>query len=878
MQGLQLQFLTRPETPANITAIMAWKDLAFAAWGDANSDQGFWVFKRGKKIYEITMPTDLDEPVQQIIIFGSWIVGCCLTRIEVWKSNTYEHYTTLYSSTAAKDGNEITGGICNMPTYLNKIFAGKKDGSVEIWNVCSGKLIYTILPPAANCGSVLAVQSTPVLSLLAISYSHGPLIIHNIKTDHTVIYLECGDITITSISFRMDDLGAGKDGRKPGVMATSNFHNGDVILWDLNDGGRVMGILRGAHNPPSDTRAEIGGGISKIQFLPGQPIFITCGLDNSLRSWIFDESPFSPIPRILHSRSGHGAPITKLHFLPSDFEGVDCGGKWLLSAGQDQTLWGWSLRRDGQSTELSQGNIRKKARNKGIIGLNSVQNSSILLSDLKASEITCISVSLNRDGGIGAIPGERSIWQKIRNQKKQNEASASANTGWESIVTGHKNDKFARTWFWGRKKAGRWIFETGDGGNVMSVAVSPCGTFAVIGSDTGSIDTFNLQSGLHRQRYPAKLSPAQARNLKLEQINAANLALSHNPKSQFPMGYGKHKKAVTGLAVDPLNKTLVSCSLDGKLKFWDFRTGHIIDELSWEPVTAITGIRYNPANDLIALACEDPSIRVVDFETRKTIRQLRGCWGSVNDFCFSSDGRWIIAACSDCLIRVWDLPTGHLIDGIRTKVPCVTLSFSLTGEFLATAFENELGINIWNNRALFSHIPTHPITEKDILEITAPSVSGQGSHHLLDSAYEDQMPNLENSVLEVSPEQLSPNLQTLSSIPKSRWQNLLHLDLIKSRNKPREAPKAPEKAPFFLQSLDKAYLQGNDEDNFKSSKKDNSRIIKPGGHIEEGKFTSSLRDGYKSCNCKFLQYLNFLSNLKRFRIHRSSQNLIPISC
>ena len=39
---------------------------------------------------------------------------------------------------------------------------------------------------------------------------------------------------------------------------------------------------------------------------------------------------------------------------------------------------------------------------------------------------------------------------------------------------------------------------------------------------------------------------------------------------------------------------------------------------------------------------------------------------------------------------------------------------------------------------------------------------------------------------------------TLSSLPKSRWQNLPILDLIKERNKPKEAPKAPAAPSFFL--------------------------------------------------------------------------------
>lgn len=46
-----------------------------------------------------------------------------------------------------------------------------------------------------------------------------------------------------------------------------------------------------------------------------------------------------------------------------------------------------------------------------------------------------------------------------------------------------------------------------------------------------------------------------------------------------------------------------------------------------------------------------------------------------------------------------------------------------------------------------------------------------------------------------------PDLVTLSLLPKSQWQSLANLDIIKARNKPIEPPKKPEKAPFFLPSV-----------------------------------------------------------------------------
>ncbi|KAK4109529.1 Utp21-domain-containing protein [Canariomyces notabilis] len=809
-RGLNLVFVTRPQTPADITATYAWKDQVFAAWGDPRNGepQGLWAFQRGRKAVELRLPADLDQPIKQILIFGSWIVACALTRIEVWKSATLEHYTTIFTSSAKKGDNELTGGICNMPTFLNKIFVGRRDGWVEIWNVSTGKLIYTILPPSPDCGAVTCLEPSPAISLLAISYSAGPLVIQNVLTDKPVLRLNAGteEAPVTSISFRSDGQGAGHDGRKDGVMATATSSSGDVTFWDLNKGGRIMGVLRSAHNPPSE-RGDVRGGISKVEFLPGQPVIVTSGLDNALKSWIFDESPFSPVPRILHMRSGHAAPVSCLQFLPSDFDGAEAGNKWLLSGGRDRSLWGWSLRRDGQSSELSQGSIRKKARKIGLLAGGSLSHGpTTTLDDLKAPEITCIASSLNRDGGIGAMPGKQMIWDKGSDKNKLTSAELSGMTGWESVVTAHRDDPWARTWFWGRKRAGRWAFKTGDGESVSTVAISPCGTFALVGSVAGSIDMFNLQSGRHRQRFPSRLTPAQLRQLKMQQLKTLDkVDQLQTPAKTFAPGTGRHTNAVTGIVVDSLNKTVISCSLDGKVKFWDFVTGNLVNEIDWAPMTRITACRYHPGNDLMAFACDDHSIRIVDIETKQTIREFWGCRGEINDFCFSNDGRWIVAASQDSIIRVWDLPTSHLIDAFRLEKPCTALAFSGTGEYLAGAVQDSLGVQIWTNRTLFKHVPTRQISDKDIGQISEPTTSGEGGQGLIEAAFEAdgaaEDEEQEDGVAAPVLDQLSKDMMTLSLVPRSRWQTLLHIDLIKARNKPKEPPKAPEKAPFFLPSV-----------------------------------------------------------------------------
>lgn len=198
-------------------------------------------------------------------------------------------------------------------------------------------------------------------------------------------------------------------------------------------------------------------------------------------------------------------------------------------------------------------------------------------------------------------------------------------------------------------------------------------------------------------------------------------------------------------------------------------------------MTSITGLRYNSTSELVAFSCDDLSIRVVDIETRKVIREFWGCVGQINDFTFSSDGRWIIAASMDSIIRVWDLPTGHFIDLFRVPSTCTALAMSSTGEFLATAHADGLGISLWSNRSLFVPVSTRNLDEADIADVRAPTISGETGVVAIEAAFlEDYQPSDTEGPM-LSTEQLSRDMVTLSVVPKSKWQTMLHLDLIKVR-------------------------------------------------------------------------------------------------
>jgi len=72
------------------------------------------------------------------------------------------------------------------------------------------------------------------------------------------------------MSLSYTHIGRSADGHPILASASSTGH---VALWDLNSGGRLLHMIRGAHD----------GGISAVEWIPGQPVLITSGEDNSVK-------------------------------------------------------------------------------------------------------------------------------------------------------------------------------------------------------------------------------------------------------------------------------------------------------------------------------------------------------------------------------------------------------------------------------------------------------------------------------------------------------------------------------------------------------------------------------------------------------------------
>lgn len=389
---------------------------------------------------------------------------------------------------------------------------------------------------------------------------------------------------------------------------------------------------------------------------------------------------------------------------------------------------------------------------------------------------------------------------------------------WENIITAHKGLPYARTWDAHRGAVGRWQLKTSDKSVVRSVAISFCGNFGLIGSAHGTVDVYNLQSGVRRKRFRT------------------------------------HSRAVTGVAIDGLNKTVISCSLDGQLQFHDFKTTTLKNTLHL-PAPAISLLLHR-STDLLAVALENKQILVVDILTMRVVRELKGHSQAITAFDFSADGRWVVSASKDSTIRTWDLPTGSCIDAVRMESVVSALRLSGNGEWLATAHEDGVGINLWTNRTMFKPVAFRQISNAELALLEMPTISGEGADGVLEGAFgeeaDDEQDNLEDSGVYLSPEQLSSQLVTLSLMPRNRFVTLVNLDVIKQRNKPKEAPKVPEQAPFFL-TLTSAKHE--------TEKKDEKVKLKlKSGTVKMTDFRRKLIEGYATADfAEFIEHIKRLS-------------------
>ena len=761
-------------------------------------------------------------------------------------------------------------------TYLNKIVLGgwdqlplsnqKKKRSQRqrkqvrpvptllLLNVRSGKLVhrFTCLPLVQH-STITTLAQSPAMDTIAVGTDRGMVHLINLKQDCKLFSLRHASsattttsirdqVTITSISFRTDGA-AMQYGIAPMAVGRSD---GKITVWDLTPPERTDddGDDNDHHDAMSSSLertilceldAVHKGGVAMLQYLPQEPLLVSVGTQsNAVLIHIFDSPDHTG--RILRQRRGHTAPPCYIRYLHSataggvrPHDGTDARACQILSSGgPDRSLRVFSTARTVLDKEYSQGRgLEKKAKQ---FGLNDV--SELLLPPL-LSLATCDSRS--RD--------------------------------WGDLVTIHENHSMAYVWSTKRGaqsgpvlKQRHWNVsamkvppppET----HATSVTLSACGNFALVGTKGGIIYRYNVQSGQTRGSYPRGEDglDEQSRRKKLRapgdirrtvQALEKNMKISNQASNldrvaqtaeavakqerllQAKLARASHKgAAVTGLAVDSLNKTVISVGADRKLILWNFSTHAPHQKCPYDLPAAATMLCHVRDSNLAAIALDDFSVLLLDCTLLSIVRRF-GAQGSesrhtdrVTDLGFSPDGRTLFTSSLDRTIRVYDVPTNTCVDWMRFQSAPTSLTVSPTGEFLATTHVGQRGISVWSDRSFYQtvHVDkaslSQPVNMDQPIPISenaddATTTTKTSADMVVVGGKKRADNDMDEDAGPVEPKR--KGLVTLSGLPAAHWKNLFHLELVKERNKPTEPPKKPPSAPFFLQWRSGQAMGGDD--------------------------------------------------------------------
>lgn len=204
----------------------------------------------------------------------------------------------------SKDSFEISA-LMHPSTYVNKILLGSRQGSLQLWNLRTQKLIYSF---GGWNSAVTVIEQAPAIDIVAIGLEDGRIFVHNLKADETLMAFRQEWGAVMALSFRTDG---------PPVMVSTG-PLGHIALWDLEK-KKLSTQMRSVHAGP----------VHGCQFIQQEPLLVTSSSDNSLKVWIFDQSDDSG--RMLHEREGHFAAPLKVKFHGRR-------GHHVLSAGLDSTL------------------------------------------------------------------------------------------------------------------------------------------------------------------------------------------------------------------------------------------------------------------------------------------------------------------------------------------------------------------------------------------------------------------------------------------------------------------------------------------------------------------------------------------------------------
>ncbi|GAV80439.1 LOW QUALITY PROTEIN: WD40 domain-containing protein [Cephalotus follicularis] len=243
--------LIGPQLP-KIRALASYREFTFAAYGNDIA-----VFKRASQVATWSRH---NAKVNLLLLFGDHIISVDAdSNMFIWAFTGIEANLAPVGHIVVDD-RFTPSCIMHPDTYLNKIILGSQEGSLQLWNISTKKMLYEF--KGWNSSSCCCVSS-PALDVVAVGCADGKIHVHNIRYDQeAVTFSHSMRGVVTTLSFSTDG--------QP--LLASGGSSGVISVWNLEI--RILqSVIREAHDIS----------IISLHFLANEPVLMSASADNSIK-------------------------------------------------------------------------------------------------------------------------------------------------------------------------------------------------------------------------------------------------------------------------------------------------------------------------------------------------------------------------------------------------------------------------------------------------------------------------------------------------------------------------------------------------------------------------------------------------------------------